>query len=82
MSQPWRIIIYFDEVTPTDPTSTKEDKHKIHGFYLTFVEFFELIYDEKVWFIVTCSASVDVELLETGMSQLVKHVLKTCFFNE
>ena len=39
VSQPWRIIIYFDEVTPTDPTSTKEDKHKIQGLYLTFVVF-------------------------------------------
>ena len=33
VSNPWRVVIYFDEITPTDPCSAKVDRHKLQGFY-------------------------------------------------
>ena len=81
VTRPWRIIIYFDEVTPTDPCSTKADGHKIYGFYWTFCEFADVIFDNDIWFIVSCAPSIEVSELQTGMSQVVKHVMRNCFFN-
>jgi hypothetical protein len=81
VSNPWGIILYFDEVTPTDPRNTKPDKRKIQCFYWTFREFDELISCEEVWFIATTTRSVIVNQLEVGMSELVKDVLANLFFN-
>ena len=81
VSNPWRLVIYFDEITPTDPCSGKVDRHKIQGFYWTFMELAEIKFDDKIWFVVSCSPSVGAAKLEAGMSQLVKHVLRKCFFD-
>ena len=81
VSNPWRVVIYFDEITPTDPCSSKVDKHKIQGFYWTFMELADIKFDDKIWFVVSCSQSVQAAKLEAGMSQLVKHVLRKCFFD-
>ena len=75
------MIIYFDEVTPTDPCSTKPDGKKIQCFYWTFVEFMDIIFDTDAWFIVSCTPSIEVKELQAGMSQVVKHVMRNCFFN-
>ena len=81
VSNPWRVVIYFDEITPTDPCSAKVDRHKLQGFYWTFMELGDISFDDKIWFVVSCSPSVGAAKLEGGMSQLVKHVLRKCFFD-
>lgn len=79
---PWGIIIYFDEVTPTDPRNTKPDKRKLQCFYWTFREFgIALLSREECWFVATCTRSIVVHELEVGMCQLVKEVLSQLFFN-
>lgn len=81
-STPWRLIIYFDEVSPTNPLASKKDPRKVQSFYWTFAEFENLVHREEMWFIVTCTPSLIVETMDSGMSQLVKHVLKHMFFND
>ena len=81
VTRPWSIIIYFDEITPTDPCSTKSDAHKIQGFYWTFSELADIIFDNDLWFIVSCAPSIEVSQLQAGMSQVVKHGMRNFFFN-
>jgi len=81
MARPWGIILYFDEVTPTDPRNTKPDKRKLQAFYWSFREFEALLEHEEVWFVASCTRSILMGELEVGMSQLVKDVLKSVFFN-
>jgi hypothetical protein len=81
VDRPWNIVIYFDGVTPTDPCSTKVDRHKIECFYWTFMEFADLIFEDIIWFIAACAPTVEVARLETGMSQTVKHIMRKCFFD-
>ena len=80
-ARPWGLVIYVDEVTPTDPLSSHEDTKKIQAFYWSFLEFDDYLHDERFWFIVSCATSVHVTELDTGMSALIRHVLKECFFN-
>ena len=81
VAQPWNNIIYFDEVTPTDPCSTKTDTHKVQCLYWTWAEFAELMFVDAVWFVVSCAPSVNISRLATGMSEFVKRVLQYCCFN-
>ena len=78
VQQPWGLIIYFDEVSPTDPLSNHTDERQIQSFYWTFYEFADIVFHEEVWFVVTCARSVTVNDLEVGMSELVKEVV--CIF--
>ena len=75
----WRIVLYFDEVTPTDTTNTHVDDHKLQDIYWTFLEFGHRIYDERVWFVLTAMPSVDVKTLPGKMSQLVGCLLADTF---
>ena len=81
-TNPWGIIIYFDEVSPTNPLASGTDERKIQSFYWTFREFLPFLSREEVWFIVSCTRSTTIEELEVGMNEMVKLVLKQCFFNE
>ena len=81
-SAPWRLIIYFDEVSPTNPLASKKDPRKVQSFCWAFAEFGDLVHRDEMWFIVTCTPSLIVETMDSGMSQLVKHVLNYMFFND
>ena len=81
VASPWRIITYFDEVSPTDPKSVHEDDKKIQCIYWTFLEFAPYIHDERVWFIIACIPRVDICALGGGMAELFSRLLSTTFFN-
>ena len=44
------------------------------------MEFADLLFEEEVWFIVSCAPSLEVSRMESGMAEMVKHVLRSCFF--
>ena len=78
-SRPWRLILYCDEVTPTDPVSVHVDTHKIQCIYWTFMEFSHIIWDDDLWFIAAVVPSVQVHKQAAGMSQLVRDSLRKFF---
>jgi len=81
VARPWHLIIYFDEVTPTDPCSTKVDRHKVQAFYWSFMELADPAFVDAMWFVGACATSVQVAELQGSMGEFVKIALRTFFFN-
>ena len=78
---PWGLIIYFDEISPTDPLVTRKDQRKIQSVYWTFREFSDIIFNETIWFCIACTRSATVADMEVGMSAFVRNILHDLFFN-
>ncbi len=77
----WGIVVYFDEVSPSDPLSPHVDERQIQCVYWTFREFAPIIHHEEVWFVLTCVRSTQVALLKSAMSELLKVLLSRLFFD-
>ena len=80
--RPWNIIINIDEVTPTDPCSTKKDAHKIQCVYWSFAEFDELLHLGELWFVAATTPSLGTAELDSGISELLRLTLRKCFFDK
>ena len=70
---PWDVVLYSDEVTPSDPLKAGEDTRKVHGIYYTFMQFGSLCASiEELWFILAAIRSTVVEKLGGGLSYIVR----------
>lgn len=78
--KPVGLIIYFDEVTPTDALSTKLDRRQIQAVYWTLTIFEHLFCFEEVWFVLACARSWIVKDKETSMCAFIKELMVTHFF--
>ena len=81
IGNPWGLILYFDEVSPTDPVSPHADMRKIQGVYWTFVEFVPFTSRDELWFILACIPSHELEDVDSGMAQVIGSALRQFFFD-
>ena len=79
VEQPWRIIIYSDEVTPGNPLSTA-NRRKFQAVYWSFLELgSNALSREEAWFAVMTEYSNVVNELHAGLSQAFGEILKLFF---
>jgi len=82
-TDPWRVVLYADEVSPTNPLHTGPDHREVQAVYWSFLEFgMDALCNEAVWLVCAGIRSELVEHLSGGMSQLVSILLKTCFWDD
>ena len=74
MANKWRLVVYFDGVTPTDGMSKKVDKRALEVIYWTFLEFQPYLYMEELWFECTVLRKVTAKKIPAGMSFVVREV--------
>ena len=79
---PWRLVIYFDGITPNNPLSKGKDNRKVDAFYWSFLEFGNFLSQEIVWFCCSATRHVLIEKLTGNMSENVMIVLGELFFGE
>ena len=79
---PWGLVVYFDEVSPTNPLTKSKDIREVQCVYWTFLQFGELLWAEEVWFVLTSSRSTIANFVEGGMSNFLKQLLKGTFFDK
>ena len=77
---PWGVILYFDEVTPTDALSSKLDQRKVQSVYWTLDVFSDLLFCEELWFVLAVTRSVIVEDTEIQMCGFINRLLDRFFF--
>ena len=82
IANPWGLILYFDEVTPTDALSTKLDQRQVQAVYWTLDAFRDYLFCEEIWFAIACTRSTIVNGIEIAMCAFVKDLLREHFFNE
>ena len=76
---PWRLVLYTDEVTPGNPLATRNDR-KFQAMYWSFLELgVQALSREEAWFTVMCEFSLVVNQLQAGLSQAVGEVIKLFF---
>ena len=81
VEQPWRIVLYSDEVTPGNPLSTA-NRRKFHAVYWSFLELGpNALSHEQAWFCVMTEYSHVINQLHAGLSQVFSAILKA-FFDE
>ena len=78
----WSIILYNDEVSPTNPLKSGVDNRKVEVYYWSFAQFGPLLANDSLWFVLTCIRSLLAHKVEDGMSSLVRMLLNTFFFNQ
>lgn len=80
LARPWRLVIYFDEVSPSTDISGGVDGREMQCIYWTFAEFGNRLYSEDVWLVL---AAVRSDLVNNkmpgGMSRLVAMALRMFF---
>ena len=79
-SKPWGLLLYWDEVTPSNPLAKGKDLRKVQAIYWNFVELEALWSFEDSWFEVCTARSDLVSRMQGGMSGLVAQVMRL-FFN-
>jgi hypothetical protein len=67
LRKPWRIIFYFDEVSPQNPLASGKDKRNTQNIYWTFAEF-EVLWRDEVWMFLACTRSATLRDTAGGMS--------------
>ena len=81
IEEPWRIILYSDEVTPGNPLSTN-NKRKFQAVYWSFLELGPgALSREESWFTIMTEYSNVINELHAGLSQAFSEILKL-FFDE
>ena len=76
---PWTIVLYCDEVTPSNPLATL-NKRRLHAFYWSFIELgTEALSHEESWFILMTEFSTEINGLQGGMSACFAAAVKTFF---
>jgi hypothetical protein len=79
ISKPWRIALYSDEVLPGNQIKALNHR-KIQAIYWAIVELGELG-NENMWFPWAFLKSDDVKMMQGGMSNVFRFVVKS-FFND
>ena len=79
---PWRLVIYFDGISPNDALSKGKDKRKVNAFYYSFLEFGFLLCDETLWWCASATRDIFTSKLEGKMSCNCKLILGRLFFGE
>ena len=78
---PWRLCMYFDEVTPSTDLQGGVDGRNMQCIYWTFAEFGVRMYHEDVWLVLgTVRSNLVNNLMPGGMSRLVATGMRM-FFN-
>ena len=79
--KPWGLILYGDEVTPGDGIGGKQLR-KLQAVYYSFLEFGTLaLSNEKLWFTLTTTRSIEVALMPGGMALLYGTILHELFID-
>ena len=78
VDNPWRIILYADEVVPGNALSLM-NKRKVWIVYFSFVEFGAQLSDEDAWAPLAAEPSVGLKHVRAGISQAVAAVIKQFF---
>ena len=78
VDNPWRIILYADEVVPGNALSLM-NKRKVWIVYFSFVEFGAQLSDEDAWAPLAAEPSVGLKHVCAGISQAVAAVIKQFF---
>ena len=80
VTEPWAIIIYFDEVSPSADVQGGVDGREVQCMYWSFAQFGALLYHEDVWNVVVAIRSdlINHEL-PGGMSRIVAMALRRFF---
>jgi hypothetical protein len=77
--EPWRIILYSDEVTPGNVMSPN-NKRKFHAIYWSFLELgAHALSREECWFCTATAYSTFINDLHAGLSQAFAAVIKVFF---
>ena len=80
MTNPWRIVMYFDEV---GHNPIGRDNRQLECVYWSFLELgMVALHTEAVWFEVAITRTEIVADLPAKMSQFIRIILNRCFFND
>ena len=79
VTTPWKLLMYWDEVSPTNPLAKGKDKRKVQAVYWTFMELETLWSVEDAWFEVCAVRSDLVNNMCGGMSGLVAKLMYLFF---
>ena len=74
--RPWGIILYWDEVSPTDPLNKGSDGREVQAVYFSFIQFGSLLYCEDLWFVAATARSILTNKADGNMSNFVAMILK------
>ena len=65
--QPWRMIVYSDEIDSGDPVAPRGHTRKLWAIYFSFIEFGPIILShEEAWLTLRLERTVDVDLVDAG----------------
>ena len=79
-SMRWTLIMYNDEVTPTNPLKVGTDRRKVEAFYWSFAEFGpSLLCNDKLWFVLCVARSTAIHKADGGMTNVARTLLRKCF---
>lgn len=79
--KPWSLILYCDEITPGDAIGGKKLR-KFQAVYYSFLEFGPLaLNNEKMWFTLTTTRSIEVVKMPGGMALVFGTILHELFID-
>ena len=78
---PWRLILYFDGISPRDPLAKGTDYRGVDAIYWSFIEFEEHLSNENAWFVLSAARVAKVRDLPGGIGESLRLLIKKFFFN-
>ena len=82
-ASPWHLILYADEISPSNPLGTGPDHRKICGWYWSILELGpEVLCTEEVWMIAACIRSEVIARVDGGTGAVLRLLLDQFFFQE
>ncbi len=79
MRSPWRVVVYFDGISPQNPLAKGKDNRAVETIYWSFLEFGLRLWDERLWFSASALRKSQIAELGAGMSEVVAEVMLACF---
>ena len=74
-TQPLRLILYADGITPGNPLGG-DNKRKSIVWYASFLEFGNLLCHEECWFTLASALTLVVKTTPAGVSDLTRRILR------
>ena len=75
-ASPWHLILYADEISPSNPLGTRPDHRKICGWYWSILELGpEVLCTEEVWMIAACIRSEVIARVDGGTGAVLRLLL-------
>ena len=79
----WHLILYADEISPSNPLGTGPDHRNICGWYWSILELGpEVLCTEEVWMIAACIRSEVIARVDGGTGAVLRLLLDQIFFQE